>query len=165
MSTPPPLSEDDREELIAYLDGELDEERARAVETRINLDPTVRAEAETLRKTWDLLDYLPRPEPSPSFTNRTLVRLSTRETGDALRPVSAGRRRLLALGWAAAAMLAGVAAYAAAVALVPPRPGEDDLLRELRIIENLRYYEPVETPEFLRELDHPDLFGEEPADS
>ncbi len=47
----------------------------------------------------------------------------------------------------------------------PPRPHERDLVRDLRIIENLRYYEPVESLEFLRELDHRDLFGEDPLDS
>ena len=40
-----PLSEEEREELIAYLDGELDEESARAVEHRINRDTAIRKEA------------------------------------------------------------------------------------------------------------------------
>ena len=71
----PPLSDDERADLVAYLDGELSGEAAREIEARINLDPTVRAEVESLNRTWELLDYLPKPEPSPNFTERTLSRL------------------------------------------------------------------------------------------
>ncbi len=158
-----PLSEEEREELVAFLDGELDEDRSHAVESKIGLDPTLRNEAETLKRTWDLLDYLPKPEPSPNFTNNTLSRLPAQETGAAPRP----RRRpwLVGLGWAAAALLALGAGYGVALLSFPPRPHERDLVRDLRIIENLRYYEPVESLEFLRELDHRDLFGEDPLDS
>ena len=63
------------EELVAYLDGELGMAGNEAVEAKISVDPTVRAEADALKKTWDLLDYLPRPEPSPNFTERTLSKL------------------------------------------------------------------------------------------
>ncbi|HEY1192493.1 MAG TPA: hypothetical protein VGE74_33020 [Gemmata sp.] len=62
-------------ELVAYLDGELDEAGARQVEARLARDPAVRARAAELKKSFDLLDYLPRPEPSPNFTTRTLDKL------------------------------------------------------------------------------------------
>jgi anti-sigma factor RsiW len=166
MSDPAPLNEADREDLVAYLDGEVDEigaEKARLIETKMNLDPTVRAEADSLRRTWDLLDYLPRPEASASFTNRTLDRLSTRETQKALRLPR--RRWLLGTGWAAAVLLAALGGYFGMKHWVEPRPGEKELVRELRLIENLRFYEPVESLDFLRELDQPDLFGEDPMDS
>src|SRR5207253_6430882 len=153
MSDPTPISNEDREELVAFLDGELDDEQSQAVESKITLDPTVRNEADTLKRTWDLLDYLPRPEPSPNFTNKTLDRISTRETARALRPGRRRRRWLVGLGWAAALLLAVGGGYLGAVRTHPPRPGERELVRELRLIENLRYYEPVESLEFLRDLD------------
>jgi anti-sigma factor RsiW len=162
MTMPDPLSEKDRTDLVAYLDGELDEEAARSLESRLNQNPTMRAEADSLRRTWELLDYLPRAEPSSSFTNRTLDRIVT-QPSRALSPIR--RRWLLWGGWAAAVLLAAVGGYLTAVALVPARPTEQDLIRELRLIENLRLYEPVENLEFLRELDHRDLFGEDPLDS
>jgi anti-sigma factor RsiW len=166
MSTnPSPMSDEDREELIAYLDGELDEEKAHAVESKMSLDPATRAEADTLKKTWDLLDYLPRPEPSPNFTNRTLDRISTRETQNALRPARRLRRWLTGLGWAAAVLLAGFGGYVMALHHFPSKPQDRDLVRELRIIENLRFYESVESLDFLRELDQRDLFGEDTLDS
>src|SRR5262249_17230514 len=72
------LSDEDRANLVAYLDGELDEASAQALEAKLNTDPRARAEAETLRRTWELLDYLPRAEVSTSFTHRTLERLAVR---------------------------------------------------------------------------------------
>lgn len=62
-------------ELVAYLDGELDPAGARRVEARLANDPAARARATELKKTFDLLDYLPKPEPSPNFTTRTLEKL------------------------------------------------------------------------------------------
>ena len=173
MSTPSPLSEEERDDLIAFLDGEvteLGEDKARAIETRLNLDPTVRAEADSLKRTWDLLDYLPRPEASPSFTNRTLDKLSVRETQKALQP-RRPRRWPARLAWAAAILVAGLGAYLASLRAFPPRPQERDLVRDLRLIENLRYYEavaplPDEKPlKFLEELARPELFGDDPQDS
>src|SRR5438552_2488606 len=161
MSSPSPLSEEDREELVAYLDGELDEEQASSVEAKISMNPTLRAEAETLKRAWDMLDYLPKPEPSPNFTNRTLDRISVRDTANALRPPRKIKRWLLAAGWAAALVLSVLGGYHGAVHSIAPRPGERELVRELRLIENLRYYETVDSLEFLRELDQRDLFGEE----
>ena len=39
MNEPPPLSATEREDLIAYLDGELDEDKTRAMEAKLSLDP------------------------------------------------------------------------------------------------------------------------------
>ena len=64
MAEPQPLSDDEREELIAYLDGELDGAGTEAVERKLHADPRIRAEADALRQTYNLLDYLPKAEPS-----------------------------------------------------------------------------------------------------
>ncbi len=61
MADKQPLSEQEKADLVAYLDGELGGEAARSLEAKITLDPAARSEAETLKRTWDLLDYLPRP--------------------------------------------------------------------------------------------------------
>lgn len=62
-------------DLVAYLDGELDEASSRQVESRLASDPAAREKAATLKKTFDLLDYLPRPETSATFTTRTLEKI------------------------------------------------------------------------------------------
>ncbi|MCZ2343843.1 MAG: hypothetical protein LC104_18900, partial [Bacteroidales bacterium] len=53
----------DDAELIAFLDGELDGPEAQAIASQLALDPTVRAKADAYKKTFALLDYLPKPEP------------------------------------------------------------------------------------------------------
>src|SRR5436309_3108178 len=145
------MSDEDRENLVAYLDGELDEDAAAVLESKLSRDPVARAEADALRRTWELLDYLPRPEPSSDFTNRTLSRLAVptnsgkrvKLTGRMPRP---RRRWPLPLGWVAALLLAAGVGYGAAQWLWPPRPpqaaGEnpadldEHLARNLRVIEN-----------------------------
>jgi anti-sigma factor RsiW len=155
-----PLNEQEQNDLVAYLDGELAGESARALEVKLSLNPRARAEADALRRTWELLDFLPRPEPSPNFTHRTLSRAAPVVTGKRLT-VCSRRRVLLGVGWAAALLLAAFAGYAGVGRLWPHRPGEQELVRDLRVIENKPYYDLVEDMDFLRELDKPDLFGDD----
>lgn len=160
MSGPPPLpiNEQERADLVAFLDGELSGEAARAIEAKISLDPRMRAEAESLKKAWELLDYLPKPEPTTEFTGKTMSRLK------ALRPGEDGalRRWLIAAGaWAAGLLLAAGGGYAGFRAMTVPEPGERELTRDLRLIENKRYYDRVDDFDFVEKLDHPDLFGDE----
>ncbi len=164
MTDPAHLSEQERADLVAYLDGELSGEAARAWEAKLSLNPAIRAEADALRRTWELLDFLPKPQPSPRFTHRTLERLAPLRT-DEQRRWAAWRRRGLGLGWAAALFLAGWCGYAGYNWLVPREPGERELLHDLRIIENKRTYDRMETLDFWRALDSADLFGDEASNS
>jgi hypothetical protein len=77
-------------ELVAYLDGELDVDAAHRVEQRLAADPAARAKAAALKKTFDLLDFLPRPEPSATFTTRTLDKLPALGSGSLPVPLSSG---------------------------------------------------------------------------
>ena len=74
-------------ELVAYLDGELDPAAARKVEKRLATDPAARAKATALKKTYDLLDYLPQPEPSATFTTRTLDKIPAVKSGSLPVPI------------------------------------------------------------------------------
>jgi anti-sigma factor RsiW len=124
MAKRQPLTEQERAELVAYLDGELQGEAARAIEVRLSLDPAVRAEADSLRRAWDMLDFLPRPAVSSHFTERTLSRLHP-VTADQLR--SPRRRWLswaLAACWIVALVAAFLAGWAAYEWLVPASPTE-----------------------------------------
>jgi anti-sigma factor RsiW len=167
------LNNDEWADLTAYLDGELDGNRARSVEARLNRDPALRAEAEALQKTWQMLDYLPQPEPSTAFTSKTLERVSVLRPAVALpRPPSNKRSWTYGAGWAAALLLAGSVGFTGVSLLSPRRPPsqaltqsdtaalEQSLVQELRVIENKRLYEQVENIEFLKELAQQDLFGD-----
>src|SRR5215213_6826282 len=108
----PNLNDEDREILTAYLDGELDDDQSHALEGRLGREPELRAELEAMRQAWGLLDYLPRAQPSPTFTERTMSRLSIEKvvslTASAPRsmPVAAARR------WPATIALASAVALA-----------------------------------------------------
>jgi anti-sigma factor RsiW len=160
MPDPRPLNDDERADLVAYLDGQLDDQKAQEIAARLSLDSRVRAEADALNRVWDLLDYLPKAEPSPNFTHRTLERVT------ALRPVvrPASRRRwVLVAGWAAAVLLALTTGFAATALLLPRDRTDEELARDLHVIENQHLYEHIDDMNFLLELSRTDLFGDEGA--
>jgi len=102
------LNEDDKAELVAYLDGELDEVATQAVEAKIASDPDARAELDALRLTWGMLDFLPKASPSPNFTNRTMERLTLEDmpaskTMPMPKPVPGW---MIGVSWAAVVLLA-----------------------------------------------------------
>jgi anti-sigma factor RsiW len=160
------ITDQDREDLIAFLDGELTGEEARAVERRLSLDPAARAEMATLKATWDLLDYLPERAASTGFTQDTMTKVS------AIRhqvPMSAWKRPavrlpLYGMGWLAALLLSMGIGFQGFRWLSSSKPSEEEqLARELRLIENKQYYEVIEDVEFLKDLDKPELFEDSPA--
>src|SRR5712671_5147785 len=105
------LTDDERAELVAYLDGEATGDAKRAIEAKLSLDPDWRAEAESFKRTWELLEFLPRPEPKADFTERTLSKLDPirRPIGLAKTGTSSRAARwLLAGAWAAAVLLAAL---------------------------------------------------------
>ena len=163
MPPPPELPEKDPSELVAYLDGELTEAEAHELEARIVRDPQLRNDVHSLKKAWDLLDYLPKVEPPVNFTQQTLSRLESRPKKKTLAP---GWLRQLApllysLAWVLGIILFGSLGYFGYLRM-SSRPSQDqELVRDLRLLENLPWYDGIENLQFLRDLDHPDLFGED----
>jgi anti-sigma factor RsiW len=161
MADTPSLTDDDRAELVAYLDGELDATTAERVEERLRTDPRIRAEADAYRQTWALLDYLPQADPSPTLASRTMQQLSALRT----IPDPASRRWPSLRTWAWAAGL--IAAAGIGYAVTPSAQRTMDLdsdpvyLSESRLIENLPLYLAVENLEYLQTLDTIELFGED----
>lgn len=153
------------EQLVAYLDGELDGEASRQVERRLAQDVEYRRELRHLQRAWDLLDELPRAEVADSFTQTTveIVALSAaQELEDA-----AGRTRWRTRGrWGAVgAGLAGSALISyLAVSYYYARPNRE-LIRDLPVIENIELYEAADSVEFLRQLAETKLFPAEDDDA
>jgi anti-sigma factor RsiW len=139
MSEPSPLSERERADLVAYLDGELTGEAARALEAKLSLHPQARAEAEALRRTWAMLDFLPRAKPSADFTHRTMERLPS------LR--STGRRRWWAgwpgLAWVLAMLLAGWGGYAAYNRLAPVESAVESEEQHIKDLQERQWIEKL----------------------
>jgi anti-sigma factor RsiW len=161
-----PLNDDERADLTAYLDGELDDEAAQALEAKLSRDPEARAELDALRRAWGMLDFLPKATPTADFTHRTMERLSLEKLAKgrttATVPVRPRRPWLAPAGWAAAAVAAAAIGTAAAPNLWRPAPDPDEpLVRHLRVLEKLPYYERAPDLDFLRRLAEPDFFGDD----
>lgn len=157
-------------ELVAYLDGELDPAAAARVDARLAADPELRRKAAALRKSFALLDYLPKPEPSPTFVTRTLDRLPTAPTvvGSGAQAVTASRpdrARWWAAGTVAAAGLAAAVGYllAALVGHTPAgSPDSETLsLADARVVENLPLYAPADDIHFVDRLAAPEFFADD----
>lgn len=167
------MSEDEKAELVAYLDGELDEAATQAVEARIAADPKVRAELDSLKQAWGMLDYLPKASPSPNFTNRTMERMTLEKSAGPTKTAPIAPRRSvwpIGLLWTSAIGIALALGYFGSVQIWPVTadteliPESDwPLVRDLRIAEKWRYYENVDDLDFVKKLNHPDLFGEDPS--
>ena len=60
------------EQLVAYLDGELDDESSRQIEERLTSDSTLREQLGQLERTWDALDELEQIEVDEEFAQTTI---------------------------------------------------------------------------------------------
>jgi hypothetical protein len=164
------LTEDEKSELVAYLDGELDDAATQAVEAKLATNSEARAELDELKQTWGLLDLLPKASPSPNFTHRTMERLTLEKggrSGSKTLPMQ-GSGMLARAAWAAAILVALGGGYYAANQLWNPSPDpitedEMELIRHLRIAEKWRYYENADDLDFVKKLNNPDLFGDDPS--
>lgn len=158
-----PFDDREREKLSAFLDGEVDAKTAQEIEAKLSQDPDIRRELESLRQTWKLLDRLPRLEPAPDFTQRTMERL----TGTGSRRERAPWRVWsLRLTWAAAVLVAAAVGYEGVRFLSRhgQQPAEEQLFKDLRVVDNARPNEHVDDIDFLHQLanpNDPDLFGED----
>ena len=155
------LSAAERDDLVAYLDGELPEERARALADTLTHSISGRREVDALESTWEMLDLLPRPEVGEDFTERTLT-VAVEEGVFEERFVGAARvtaRRLVGLLACAAALAVGLlVGWLATARLWPDRTAR--LARDLTIAERLDDYRAAGDLEFLRALDRSTLLNE-----
>jgi hypothetical protein len=176
-------------ELVSYLDGEMDPDEADELEAQIGRDQKLRREADSLKRAWDMLDFLPRPEPSANFTEKTISQIMPLQnapaTGSSLtrasslvppRPSSSSvavvpaappakplnRKLLLALSLLAVALGWFLQRpIQKAFQADDSKNNDAQLLSEIRLLKNLKYYRQIEDFSFLQALDTPELFAEE----
>ncbi len=144
------------EELVAYLDGELDADAVRRIEALLASDAEVRRRLQSLERTWDLLDELDQAPTGEPFTRSTLemVAVAARDDLERSRTDAPRWRRWFTFGVVLAAAVA--AGFFAVVALVPDPNRE--LLEDLPVLENLDEYRQTQSIEFLRKLRKGGLF-------
>ncbi len=154
MGEPQRLTTEERSELVAYLDQEAPPEIARDIAEKLARSLTARHEVESLERTWELLEYLPRPKASNELITRTLT-LATQANlkGDRLYATTGDYARGL-LKVAAGVVIAAAALGAgyAATRWVWPDPNAR-LARDLSIAEHFDEYQDVGSFEYLHMID------------
>ncbi len=145
------------QQLVGYLDGELDAQQARQVEEALAADPRVREEVWQLEKSWQLLDELPRTQVDQSFTRSTVEMIALKAEEDLVKVQAQipQRKRRAGLIGAALLLFAAVAGFFT-VATMTER-ADKQLLDDLPIVENLDQYREIENIEFLRMLQSRDF--------
>ena len=151
-------------ELVAYLDGELPDEDADRVEQMLLSDPPLRKNAETLDRTWQLLDSLEEATVSGEFTQKTLASISTVSSETDRESLTALRRWRLNLPSTSVLVrgliwfLAGFIACSAGLLLSRSARRERTDPAEARILKDLDLYREypklwrIPDADFLREV-------------
>jgi hypothetical protein len=155
------LTEEERANLVAFLDGEVEESLARSLEEKVARSVSVRREVEALEKTWGMLEWLPRPELPGDFATQTLTRIHSQQLQAELLE---GRVKL-----GAAIVVKALAWVACVVAMASigfislrhawPDPNRE-LINDLDAIENLETYRAIPDLKFLDDLSRLGLFVE-----
>lgn len=157
------LDEEQRTELVAYLDGELDTAGAERVRRLLAENEAVRREAEELTIAWEALDALDEVRASSDFTKRTLSSikaLAETETLDESETSSfAARRGMILGGWVLGIVASGVIGFCTTNWAIPQK--SQDLVRDLDLMKELPKYQRVGSAELLEELDKREMFDEE----
>ncbi len=147
------LTAEQRSNFVAYLDGELDEQQSREIEQLLSQNEVARHEMESLAATWEMLDVIPRPQASESFSQKTMetLQLENREFSLEDHPWVQSARQVLALagGWVVV-VLCGVVGFVAARSLPPAQA--DSMIQNYPLLQQLDRYQEVGTPEFLERL-------------
>lgn len=155
------LSAEQREDLVAYLDGELPDQKAQLIDQVLARSEVARHEVEALARTWEMLDVLPTPKAPPEFTERTMTTLKVAEV-----PFSVSdqpwfgilKRAAVVAVWVVAIGLSGWLGFKVTNQWV--RNPARQLLEDLPTLQKLDQYQEVESKDFLERLQKSRLFDE-----
>lgn len=159
------LNAEQRDNLVAYLDGELEEDTTQYIDQVLAKSEVARHEVEALARTWELLDLLPKPNATENFTERTLTTLKVSETRTNLTDqpwFTYVRKGAIAVVWVAVLSVAASIGFIATTKWIP-NP-HDELLTDLRLMKNLDLYLEADSMSFVGELQRMGSFSP-PADT
>jgi len=154
------LKSEQREDLVAYLDGELKEDQTRAIDQALAESPVARHEVEMLTRTWEMLDLLPQQKAPETFTQTTM---QTIRLEDKHEPSVAFERFLpqirflfMAVIWLMSVSVAAWLGFTITNRWV--ENPTDQLVEDLPVIENLEAYQSLDIEggtgiDFLSELE------------
>lgn len=152
------------EEIVAYLDGELDSEAEARVVRRLAEDATYRSRLGQLQQAWDLLDNLHGAEADDEFTASTVAMVAVQaEQESHSQQLRVVRQRSLAwLALTAVVLLSAVCGYFVLNRRVTQ--ADRNLVRDLPVIEHVDEYRYIDDVSFLKSLERENLFAAEVND-
>ncbi len=156
-----PIDEED-EEIVAYLDGELDAEARAAFERRLADEPQLRARVDAERDAWNALSLLDVETPDERLPDAVVERLDN-ETQTELRALSATlrRRRVVRLFFiGSTALLLAALGFGVFSLLFPDVQTRRE--RDFRVVERLAQLEIIDDFAYLTALDASGLFAAPP---
>lgn len=163
MSSEPTLPDIDGvdEQLVAYLDGELDANNRSRVEQRLAADAEFRTRLRMLQRTWDALDVLGRADANEAFTRTTVEFVAVKTAQDVQHEKQRQvRKRLWTwVAWTACGLASATAGFVVLTQILS-RP-DRQLVRDLPVIERVDEYRNADSLEFLKALDESGLFAAE----
>ncbi len=146
------------EDLVAYLDDELDDEARTRLERRLADEPTVRESLRKLTRVWDALETLPRAEVHEQFATTTVEAVVAKESLSQANMLATRRSRRWWISRGGALAVCALVSFVA-VRWFWPDPNEQ-LAKDLPILERLDEYRDARDIEFLRLLHQEKLFAE-----
>ena len=155
------LSSEQREDLVAYLDGELVDDKVTQIDQVIARSEVARHEVEALARTFELLDLLPKCKASDEFASNTISTLKVMEQPYSISDQWWYRyfvRLFVGLCWVSTIALFGWLGFQLTRNWIPNHG--DQVLKDLPVIESLHQYREIHDFEFLRELKKSGIFDE-----
>lgn len=152
------------EDLVAYLDGELSDVDADAVEQGLVVNSPLRRTAEEFDRTWQLLDSLEEVSASQEFTQKTLSSMMAAAPVDdeetvASRPekITFTKRLFGPAVWMVAAFIFSVVGLSAGKWSSDrnQNPEDAEILMNLEFLEGYYRYHLIPSADFLKNLEFP----------
>jgi RNA polymerase sigma-70 factor, ECF subfamily len=147
------------EELVAYLDGELEPAARQKLEQRLSSDTVFRDKLRRTQKAWEALDLLPKTHVDHNFANSTMEMTVTLLSQEA--PHKAAKTDWN--DWLPLLKIAGLALFAFSLGFFMVRKKHQadyqQQLRDLPVVERIDQLEDAQDIEFLRMLQKEKLFG------
>ena len=153
------LSADQRDDLVAYLDGELPDAVAQAIDQVLARSEVARHEVEALARTWEMLDALPTPNASEEFLERTMTTLKVGEVPyDITEHPWFGllKKGAVVAVWLAALGVSGWLGFQVTARWIPNE--QEQMLEDLPVLQRFDDYQEIQTIDFLEQLNRSSTF-------
>ncbi len=140
-------SDDNHEELVAYLDGEVTDSQRERIENRLSQDADYRNQWVELERTWRMLDRLPTCDHDREFTRTTIAMVKEEIAHPNVRKDALEKRRM---GWIRLIAMGVACALGYFAVTFNMTRAEQKKLEDLSVARNMDLYRYIESVELLR---------------